>query len=78
LTEIGSKWPKEQKRRSKVRERKSLDREIEEDGSTRKMDLGKLSKQEKSNNGCFGAPCRKEGKITWQSLEDASQVGLGF
>jgi hypothetical protein len=44
LTEIGSKWPKEKKRRSEVRESKSLDGEIEEDRSTRKMDRGQLSK----------------------------------
>jgi hypothetical protein len=45
LTEIGSKWPKEKKRRSEVRESKSLDEEIEEDISTRKMDHGQLSKR---------------------------------
>jgi hypothetical protein len=47
LTEIGSKWPKEKKIRSEVRESKSLDREIEEDRSVRKMDRGQLSKQKK-------------------------------
>jgi hypothetical protein len=40
LTEIGLKWPKEKKIRSEVRERKSLDGEIEEDRSSRKMDRG--------------------------------------
>jgi hypothetical protein len=44
LTEIGLKWPKEKKRRSEVRERKSLDRDIEEDRSARKMDCGQLKK----------------------------------
>jgi len=44
LIEIGSKWPKEQKR-SEVRESKSLDGEIEEDKSARNMDHGKLSKR---------------------------------
>jgi hypothetical protein len=45
LTEIGSKWSKKQKRRSEVRESKSLDEKIEEDRSTRKMDHGQLSKR---------------------------------
>jgi hypothetical protein len=45
LTEVGSKWKKEKKRWSKVRERKLLDGEIEEDRSTRKMDHGQLSKR---------------------------------
>jgi hypothetical protein len=40
LSEIGSKWPKEKKRRSEVRESKSLDGEIKEDRSARKMDHG--------------------------------------
>ena len=40
LTEIGSKWPKEQKRQSEVREINLLDGEIEEDISARKMDHG--------------------------------------
>jgi hypothetical protein len=44
LTENGSKWPKEKKRRSKVRENKSLDEKIEENRSARKMDRGQLSK----------------------------------
>jgi hypothetical protein len=37
LTEIGSKWPKEQKRRSEVTESKSLDGDIKEDRSARNM-----------------------------------------
>jgi len=44
LTEISSKWLKKHKRWSEVRERNSLDEEIEEDRSTRNMDCGKLSK----------------------------------
>jgi len=44
LTEIGSKWPKEQKRWSEVRETKSLDGERKEDKSTRNMDHGQLNK----------------------------------
>jgi hypothetical protein len=44
LIEIRSKWLKKKKRWSEVRESKSLDEEIEEDKSTRKMDRGKLSK----------------------------------
>jgi hypothetical protein len=43
--EIGLKWPKEQKRRSEVRQRKSLDGEIEEDTLARKMDRGQLEKK---------------------------------
>jgi hypothetical protein len=45
LTEIGSKWSKKKKRRSEVRENESLNENIEEDRSTRKMDYGKLSKR---------------------------------
>jgi hypothetical protein len=44
LTEIRSKWLKKKKRRSEVRENKSLDEKIEENRSTRKMDRGQLSK----------------------------------
>jgi hypothetical protein len=44
LTEIGSKWSKKQKRRSEVRENESLDEEIEDDRSSRKMDRGQLNK----------------------------------
>jgi hypothetical protein len=45
LTEIGSKWLKKKKRRSESRENKSLDKKIKENRSTRKIDLGKLSKR---------------------------------
>jgi hypothetical protein len=45
LTEIRSKWLKKKKIWSKVQERRSLDEEIEEDRSTRKMDRGQLSKR---------------------------------
>jgi hypothetical protein len=69
LTEIGSKWSKKQKRRSEVRENKSLDEKIEENRSARKMDHGQLNKQEKSTNGCFGAPRGKDGKTGWRSPE---------
>jgi hypothetical protein len=78
LTENGSKWSKKQKRRSEVRENESLNEKIEEDRSTRKMDRGQLSKQEKSTNGCFGAPHGKEGKTGWRSPENVGQVDLGF
>jgi hypothetical protein len=44
LTEIGSKWLKKKKRQSEVRERKSLDEDIEEDRSTRKVDHGQISR----------------------------------
>jgi hypothetical protein len=47
LTKISSKWLKKQKIWSKVQERKSLDEEIKEDKSTRKMDCGQLSKKKK-------------------------------
>jgi hypothetical protein len=55
-----------------------LDEEIEDDRSTRKMDRGQLSKQEKSTVGCFGAPREKEGKTGWRSPENVGQVDLGF
>jgi hypothetical protein len=45
LTEIGSKWLKNQKRRSEARENKPLDKKIEENRSTRKIDHGQLSKR---------------------------------
>jgi hypothetical protein len=45
LTENGSKWPKEQKRRSEVWENESLDEKIEENRSTRNMDRGQLNKR---------------------------------
>jgi hypothetical protein len=44
LTDIGSNWSKNQKRRE-VRENESLNENIEEDRSTRNMDCGQLSKQ---------------------------------
>jgi hypothetical protein len=44
LNEIGSKWSKKNKRRIKVMENKSLDKKIEENRSTRRMDHGQLSK----------------------------------
>ena len=44
LTEIRSKWLKKKKRWSKFLERNSLDEEIEEDRSIRKMDRGQLNK----------------------------------
>ena len=45
MTEIGSKWSKKKKRLSEVRESKPLNKEIEDDRSTRKMDHGQLSKR---------------------------------
>jgi hypothetical protein len=45
LIESGSKWPKEHKRQSEVRERKPLDGDIEEDISARKRDHGQLRKR---------------------------------
>jgi hypothetical protein len=47
LTEIGSKWSKKKKRLSEVRERNPLNKEIEDDRSTRKMDHGQLKKRKK-------------------------------
>jgi hypothetical protein len=65
LTENGSKWPKERKRRSEVRENESLNENIEEYISKRKINHGQLSKWKKDTNGCFGAPRGKEGKVGW-------------
>ena len=48
LTENGSKWSKKKKIRSDVREN-SLNENIEEYKSTRKMDRGKLSKRKISS-----------------------------
>ena len=44
LTKIGSKWPKEKKIRSEVRESNLLAKEIKKYRSIRKMDRGKLIK----------------------------------
>jgi hypothetical protein len=78
MTDIGLKWPKKWKRRSKVMEKEFLNEKIKEDRSTRKMDHGQLNKQKKSTNRFFGAPHGKEGKIGWQILENTGQVDLGF
>ena len=43
-TEDGSKWPKEHKRRSEVRENEFLNEKIKEYISAKKMDRRKLSK----------------------------------
>jgi hypothetical protein len=45
LIEIRSKWPKEKKRQSEVRESKQLDEDIKEDKSVRKRDCGQLNKR---------------------------------
>jgi hypothetical protein len=45
VTDNGSKWEKEKKIWSEVRESKLLDEEIEEEKSTRKIDHGQLNKQ---------------------------------
>jgi hypothetical protein len=47
LTEIESKWSKKQKIRREVRENESLDEDIKDDRSSRKMDHGQLSKWKK-------------------------------
>jgi hypothetical protein len=47
LIEIGSKWSKNKKRRSKVRENESLNEKIEEDRSSRNMDRGQINKRKK-------------------------------
>jgi hypothetical protein len=57
LTKIGSKWSKKKKILSEVRESKPLNKEIEDDRSTRK--------DQEDVNECFGAPHEKEGKIGW-------------
>jgi hypothetical protein len=78
LTEIGSKWPKKQKRRSEVRENESLDEKIEENRSSKEDGSWTTQQVEKSTNGCFGAPHGKEGKTGWRSPENVGQVDLGF
>jgi hypothetical protein len=45
VIDIGSKREKEKKRKSEVKGSKSMDKEIKDDRSTRKMDHGKLSKR---------------------------------
>jgi hypothetical protein len=47
LTEIRLKWLEKQRRRSEVREDKSLDENTKENISTRKIDHLQLSKQKK-------------------------------
>ena len=65
MTEIGSKWPKEQKRRREVWENDPSDEKIEENGSSKEDGSWTNQQAGKSTNGCFGVPCRKVGKIGW-------------
>jgi hypothetical protein len=61
LTDIGLKWPKE-KKRSKVRESKPLDGEMEEDKSEMNMDRGKVNKRKNPPMDALEHPARnKEG-----------------
>ena len=78
MTEIGSKCPKEQKRRSEVRERKSLDEEIEDEHISKEDGSWTTQQAEKSIVGFFGAPREKEGNTGWRSPENMGQVDLGF
>jgi hypothetical protein len=64
-TEEGSKWLKKHKRRSKVRESKSLKEKIKEDKETKRIDCGQVNKWKKDANGCFGAPHGEEGRTGW-------------
>jgi hypothetical protein len=45
LTDSGSKWPKEQRRWSEIRESEPLDERIKENISARQMDHGQLIKR---------------------------------
>jgi hypothetical protein len=55
-----------------------LDEEIKDDRSARKMDHGQLSKQKNPPMDASRVPCKKEGKIGWQSPKNVGQVDLGF
>jgi hypothetical protein len=49
MTKNGSKWSNKKKIRREVRENESLNENIEEDRSARKMDHGQLSKKKNSS-----------------------------
>jgi flagellar biosynthesis/type III secretory pathway M-ring protein FliF/YscJ len=52
-TEEGSKWLKKHKRRSEVKESKSLKEKIKEDKATKKIDHGQVSKRKKTLMGAL-------------------------
>ena len=72
LIEIRSKWLKKQKRWSEVRERKSLDEDIQEDRSTRKMDRGQLSKRKNPLVDSLEHLARKKERHAGEALKSGS------
>jgi hypothetical protein len=78
LTEIRSKWLKKKKRRSEVRENKSLDEKIEENRSTRKMDRGQLSKQKNPPMDALEHLVGKMERQAGEAQKNVGQVDLGF
>ena len=55
-----------------------MNKDIEDDRSTREKDHGQLKKRKNSTIGCFGEPHKKEGKTCWQRPKNEGQVDLGF
>jgi hypothetical protein len=78
LTEIGSKWPKEKKRRREVRERKSLDREIKEDRSTMNMDHGQLHKKKNPPMDALEHLAREKERQAGEAVETWVKLTYGF
>jgi hypothetical protein len=57
---------------------KSIRREDQGEHISKKYGLWTTQEVEKDIVGCFGEPCRKEGKTGWRSPENVIQVDLGF
>jgi hypothetical protein len=69
LTDIGSKWLKKQKRRREVRESYSLNKEIEDDISSRKMDRGQLNKWKKMSTSALEHLAEKKERQAGEARE---------
>jgi hypothetical protein len=78
LTEIRSKWLKKKKIWSEVRERKSLDKEIEEDRSARKVDRGQLNKRKNPPVYALENLVGRKERQVGEALKTLGQVDLGF
>ena len=69
LTDTGSKWEKEQKRWSEVRESKSLDEEIDDEISKRKKDRGQLNKRKNPPLDALEHCARRKERQTGEALK---------
>jgi hypothetical protein len=78
LIEDGSKWSKKQKRRSEVRENKSLNENIKEDRQARKMDHGQLNKKKNPPMDALEHLAGKQERQAGEALKTWVKVDLGF